>query len=189
MKDLLTPLVAALGAVMLGAALMFAATAGAQETGAAAQEPAGPCETPEHRQFDFWVGEWIVMTGEQVAGTNSVRLLHGGCVLQENWQGTGEGGVSGSSFNIYDRSSGRWHQTWVDASGTLLLLDGGMVDGVMELSGKRATPAGAGTALHRIRWTPNEDGTVRQLWEASSDAGANWGTLFDGLYTRRDAQP
>ena len=189
MKDLLIPLVAALKAVTLGTALMFAAAASAQETGAAAPEPAGPCDAPEHRQFDFWVGEWTVMAGEEVAGTNSVRMLHGGCVLQENWQGTGEGGISGSSFNIYDRTSGRWHQTWVDASGTLLLLDGGLVDGVMELSGQRATPDGAGTALHRIRFTPNEDGTVRQLWEASSDAGASWSTLFDGLYTRRGEQP
>jgi hypothetical protein len=189
MKYLLNPLVAKLNMLTLATALIFAIAASAQETGPTAQAPAGPCAAPEHRQFDFWVGEWTVMTGEQLAGRNSVRLLHGGCVLQENWQGTGEGGISGSSFNIYDRSSGRWHQTWVDASGTLLLIDGGLVDGVMELSGKRAAPDGGGEVLHRIRWTPNEDGTVRQHWEVSSDAGANWSTLFDGLYTRADVQP
>jgi hypothetical protein len=73
---------------------------------------------------------------------------------------------------------------WVDASGTLLLLDGGIVDGAMVLEGERPAPGGKGIVRHRIAWTPNEDGTVRQLWEASQDGGANWSMIFDGLYTR-----
>ena len=150
--------------------------------------PAGPCETPAHRQFDFWVGDWKVTAGERLAGTNSIRRVHGGCALEENWQGAGAGGISGSSFNIFDPASGAWHQTWVDSAGTLLQLDGGMVDGSMVLSGSRPAPSG-GTALHRISWTPNEDGTVRQLWETSLDEGSSWSVLFDGLYVKADAQP
>lgn len=145
--------------------------------------PAAPCDAPEYRQFDFWIGDWNVSAGDQPAGTNSIRPIHGGCALQENWQGTGAGGVSGSSFNIYDRASGRWHQSWVDGSGTLLLLDGGLVEGNMVMSGTR--PAGnGGSALHRITWTPNEDGSVRQLWESSLDGGGSWSVLFDGLYVK-----
>jgi len=150
-----------------------------------ADPPAAPCEAPEYRQFDFWIGDWNVTEGEQTAGTNSIRPIHGGCALQENWQGAGAGGISGSSFNIYDQSTGKWHQTWVDASATLLLLDGGLVHGSMVLSGSRPTPNG-GSARHRITWTPNADGSVRQLWEASQDDGASWGVLFDGLYVKSD---
>jgi len=149
---------------------------------------AGPCDAPEYRQFDFWIGEWSVTADGQVAGANSIRSVHGGCALEENWQGAGAGGISGSSFNIYDRASARWHQTWVDASGTLLQLDGGLVDGSMVLSGSRPAQNGA-TALHRISWTPNEDGSVRQLWETSLDGGGSWSSLFDGLYVRDDQQP
>ena len=152
------------------------------------QPAAGPCDAPEYRQFDFWVGDWNVSAGDRDAGTNSIRRIHGGCALQENWQGAGAGGISGSSFNIYDRATDTWHQTWVDASGTLLLLDGGLVDGNMVLSGSRPAPNGA-KALHRISWTPNEDGTVRQLWETSLDGGASWNVLFDGLYAKAGAQP
>jgi hypothetical protein len=160
----------------------------------AAQEDApaapvtGPCDAAEYRQFDFWIGDWNVTAGEQVAGTNSIHKVHGGCALQENWQGAGAGGISGSSFNIYDQATGRWHQTWVDASGTLLQLDGGLVDGSMVLSGKRPAQNG-GTALHRISWTPNADGSVRQLWEASQDEGGSWSVLFDGLYVKSDPSP
>lgn len=142
---------------------------------------AASCDAPEYRQFDFWIGDWQVFAGERQAGTNSIRPVHGGCALQENWQGAGAGGISGSSFNIYDRATGQWHQTWVDARGTLLQLDGGLVDGAMVLSGSRPAP-NRGTALHRITWTPNDDGSVRQLWETSLDEGASWSVLFDGRY-------
>lgn len=156
---------------------------------AAQEEPAAPaappCSAPEYRQFDFWIGDWDVTSDGQPAGTNRIHKIHGGCALQENWQGAGEGGISGSSFNLYDKATSRWHQSWVDGGGTLLLLDGGLVDGVMTLSGKRPARDGSGMVLHRIQWTPNADGSVRQLWEASKDEGANWNVLFDGLYVRR----
>ncbi|MCW8874067.1 MAG: hypothetical protein OQK01_15770 [Xanthomonadales bacterium] len=160
----------------------------AAQEDAPAGPAAGPCDAPEYRQFDFWIGDWNVTAGEQVAGTNSIHTVHGGCALQENWQGAGAGGISGSSFNIYDQATGKWHQTWVDASGTLLQLDGGLVDGSMVLSGTRPAQNG-GTALHRISWTPNADGSVRQLWEASQDEGGSWSVLFDGLYVKSDARP
>lgn len=148
--------------------------------------PASPCEAAEHRQFDFWLGEWDVTSDGQPAGTNRIEVIEKGCALQEHWQGAGPGGISGTSFNIYDRQTRRWHQTWVDASGTLLQLDGGLVDGVMVLSGERPARNGKGVARHRISWTPNEDGSVRQLWEASQDGGATWNVIFDGLYRPRD---
>jgi len=144
---------------------------------------AAACSAEEYRQFDFWAGEWNVTSAGQPAGTNNIQPVHNGCALQENWQGAGAGGITGSSFNIYDRTTGQWHQTWVDSSGTLLQIDGGMVDGSMVMSGNIRSVDGNSTT-HRISWTPNDDGTVRQLWEASGD-GHTWSVLFDGLYTRQ----
>jgi len=34
-----------------------------------------------------------------------------------------------------------------------------------------------GKLFHRVTWTPNEDGTVRQLWETITDITI----AFDGL--------
>ena len=152
---------------------------------AAAPGPASLCEAPEYRQFDFWLGDWDVSSNGVPAGRNRVESVQGGCVLQENWKGSGVGGITGTSLNIYDRESGRWHQTWVDASGTLLQLDGGLVDGAMVLEGERQSPAG-GVARHRITWTPDADGSVHQLWEASQDDGKTWNVIFDGRYTKAD---
>jgi len=169
---------------LLALILIMPLTVAAQEGGAGDAAPASPCSSAEYRQFDFWIGDWNVSSDGQQAGTNSIHPVHRGCALQEDWQGAGEGGISGSSFNIYDKASGKWHQTWVDANGTLLSLDGGLADGVMVLSGQRPAREGSGTALHRISWTPNADGSVRQLWEVSQDDGGSWSVLFDGLYTK-----
>jgi hypothetical protein len=35
----------------------------------------------------------------------------------------------------------------------------------------------------RITWTPNADGSVRQLWETADSKGA-WSVVFDGTYTK-----
>ena len=36
----------------------------------------------------------------------------------------------------------------------------------------------------RLKLEPNADGTVRQLWETSSDDGKTWAASFDGLYRK-----
>lgn len=171
--------------ILLSMLLLLPLPAIAQDSGDRPDPSAKICDSGEHRQFDFWIGDWDVSSNGKPAGTNSIQSIHDGCALQENWQGAGPGGISGTSFNIYDQATGRWHQTWVDSSGTLLLLDGEMVDGAMVMSGTRPTGDDKGVALHRISWTPNPDGTVRQLWEASTDGGDSWAVLFDGLYTRQ----
>ena len=40
--------------------------------------------------------------------------------------------------------------------------------------------------MQRITWSKNADGTVRQLWESSTDGGTTWTVAFDGTYA---AQP
>ena len=146
--------------------------------------PAPPaCDGEQHRQFDFWLGEWNVSVNGKAAGFNRITLLYGKCALQEDWTSAG-GNFAGGSLNIYDRAKDRWHQTWVDSTGTLLELDGGLVEGKMVLSGQRPGADGSMTT-NRISWTPNADGSVRQHWETSTD-GAHWESLFDGLYVRAE---
>lgn len=140
------------------------------------------CEAPAHREFDFWLGEWDVHTPDgKLAGTNRIESEYGGCVLHERY--STPRGYSGESLNAYDPGRKVWHQTWVDNAGTLLLLEGGFEDGKMVLEGETRSADGK-VVQHRISWTPNADGTVRQLWE-STDAEGRWTTAFDGLYKRK----
>lgn len=148
----------------------------------AAPAAAPPCNTPEHRAFDFWLGEWQVRTPDgKVAGVNRIEREYDGCVLHERY--TTDRGYKGESLNVYDASRKVWHQTWVDNSGLLLLLEGGLRDGKMVLEGSAAGADGK-PVKHRITWTPNADGSVRQLWETTDDKG-QWSVTFDGRYTRK----
>ncbi|MFT3807803.1 hypothetical protein [Arenimonas sp.] len=173
-------------ATLLSTALL-AASVQAQETAPSPPRPPAPpdCKAPEHRQFDFWIGEWNVPAPDgKPPGHSRIESILDGCVILENWQGGS--GYTGKSFNIYNRDTGRWEQFWVDTTGGRLHLIGGIVDGKMVLEGVQAKPnAQTGkTQRERITWTPNADGTVRQHWETSIDDGKTWNTSFDGLYQR-----
>lgn len=146
-----------------------------------AQAPSG-CTDEKSHQFDFWIGEWTVTAGDKVAGTNTIRPILDGCVLQENW--TGARGEAGSSLNHYDPSTGQWRQYWVWRSGTTLEFAGEYSDGRMVLSGESKMKDGK-VARNRITWYANQDGTVRQHWEMSTDDGKSWNSVFDGLYRRK----
>ncbi len=150
---------------------------------AAAQGPQrSPCQAPEHRQFDFWLGEWDVAdsTGTVLARSLITSIL-GGCVIKESYAVL-TGPYKGESYNTWDSRTKRWHQSWVDNGGLLALFDGGLRGNAMVLEGEGADPKGPFRS--RMTFTPMPDGRVRQLWERSSDQGTTWTTLFDGFYKR-----
>ena len=146
--------------------------------------PTPGCSSEVHRQFDFWIGEWEVFNPEgKKVGENTITKVLDGCALHENWKS--ESPFRGNSYNIYDASRGVWHQSWVDNTGTLLQLEGGIKGGAMELMG--VTLSDKGRLLNRIRWTQEEE-HVRQVWQVSQDDGENWNTIFDGLYKLKQQQ-
>lgn len=147
--------------------------------------PPAACSSPEHRQFDFWVGEWTVTNSKgQFAGENHVSVIQSGCVIQESW--VGADGGSGTSFNGYFDGDRKWHQTWVDSRGGRLDLAGGFVGGKMILRGEMpARGEAARRILHQITWEKHGDGRVRQLWQSSPDGGTTWTVVFDGTYAKK----
>ena len=150
---------------------------------AAAQAPPQPtCDGPEYRQFDFWIGEWDVTVQGRPAGRSSITSQEKGCIIHEQW--TGAGGGTGQSMNFYDRIDGKWHQVWVASNGSVLRFRGGLENGSLAYAAEGTRPDGA-KIRHRLVFTPNPDGTVRQHWMSSSDDGQTWQDSFDGLYRRR----
>jgi len=170
-----------------GALLLLAASFGLPAQGGFAQSAAGqrarPCaERPEARQFDFWVGEWDEEVGNKKAGTNSVQLILGDCVVLENWAGAG--GMNGKSFNFYNAAARKWQQTWVDDRGGVLEFAGEFKDGAMRFAGEASRSDGT-KMTQRLTFFPLEKDRVRQLWEQSNDGGKTWAVVFDGVYLRK----
>ena len=167
--------------VLAGLTVLAATTTKSAETLAATPAPPAACSTPQYHEFDFWVGNWVVRDPKgELAGTNDITKIQGGCVLQEHWVDTD--GNTGTSLNVYDARSKRWHQTWVDNQGGLLVLDGGIVDGAMVLTGHRVSREGK-PVVERITWSKMSNGDVRQLWDRSADDGKTWTIVFDGIYS------
>jgi hypothetical protein len=144
--------------------------------------PAG-CTTAQHRQFDFWLGDWQVHAGGKVAGRNRITLVAGGCALLEQWEGAG--GVTGTSVSAYSAADGRWRQWWVDAQGGTLDVCGQWdeASASMRMSGTSVDEGGR-SLQNEITWQRLDDGNVRQRWRTSADKGATWQDVFDGLYRK-----
>ena len=141
------------------------------------------CKSPQHRQFDFWVGTWDVYpTGQnKLVARSVIENLYGGCVIRENWSPAS--GTPGGSLNTYDPEDGHWHQVWMDASNARVMFDGDLVDGKMVLTGpwKGAQKPGQ-VAIVRMTYSREANGAVRQFGQISTDQGTTWKPYFDFTY-------
>jgi len=142
-----------------------------------------PCKySKEARQFDFWIGEWDVKsaTGQQ-AGSSSIQLMLGECVIYENWTSAQPQIYSGKSFNLYNTATGKWMQTWVDDKGAVLeFIDGEYKDNKLVF----VTKPNAKNQITRLTFFNMEPSLVRQLFEVTTDDGKTWTTTTDLYYNR-----
>ena len=137
----------------------------------------------EHKQFEFWIGEWNVQNpqGQQV-GTSSIQRIETGCVILENW--TGAQGGTGKSLNFYDSSLRKWLQTWADSSGGVSEFAGVYKDNAIRFEGESHEPSGA-KIVRRLTFFNLGPDRVRQFSEASYDGGKSWTVDYDFTYIRK----
>ena len=141
-----------------------------------------PCPgDPAYRAFDFWVGDWdVYVDGAKTSAHNRISLELHGCLIHEHWSGGGKG----ESFNYYNANTSKWHQNYVDESGSTVWYEGTLTaPGVMHMEGGYANSNGS-TGLARVTWTSNPDGSVRHFIERSTDDGKTWNVYFDAVYRK-----
>jgi len=165
----------------LTALALIQATAAQTPTPSPAPAKPPACDSEVYAGFDFWLGEWDVYpNGKDTKVADSrIQRLHNGCAVLESWMPLKSAG--GTSLNHYDVDTGIWHQKWVGSSPGAVEFSGGVADGKMVLTGNWPSP-GAPHTLIRMTYTRNEDGSVRQFGEASTDHGISWQTSFDFIY-------
>ena len=147
------------------------------------QESSCNCCTQKHSEFDFWVGDWVVTnpSGQQV-GTNSIDKLQDNCILRENWISS-NGKITGTSHNFYNQKSKQWEQVWIDNVGGNLHLKGNRIGNQMILKSDEELNSQGQPFYHKVTWTLNDDGSVRQYWETITN-GTDTVVAFDGLYKK-----
>jgi hypothetical protein len=149
--------------------------------------PATLCQTPEHAQFDFWVGKWDVYPAnkpDQLVAHSLIERLYNGCAVRENWMPLK--GAGGGSLNSYRPEKKQWEQYWTDSGNELNVYVGGIEDSKMVLTGISRTPNGA-TTSERMIYEKLPDGSVTQTGYTSKDEGKTWGLSYKFIY-RRAAQ-
>jgi hypothetical protein len=148
-----------------------------------AQQQDCACCSPQHSDFDFWIGDWEVFNeaGEKI-GENLIKKLEDNCILNENWKA--ESGNSGKSYNYYDPNSETWNQLWLSNTGNILKLKGRLIEGKMVLKSE-LQKGEKGEYYNQITWTKNSDHSVTQTWEIINQEGKRINTVFTGIYKNK----
>ncbi len=175
-----------MGPLLLGLSC-FSAAGAAQLPPPVPRAPPANCTTAEHRQLDFWVGQWdVYRTGtEALAGRSLIEAVYNGCAIRENWSPFDMN--AGGSLSSYDRAAGIWRQTWVDSTGERIDYRGRIENGHMVLIAERPAPAGQ-RRLTRVTQYP-EDAAIRQIGETSADGGQTWVPSYDYTYRPAGSSP
>lgn len=137
----------------------------------------------------FWVGSWDCYdtTTGKLAGKNTLEFRVGNSVVHESWTSQDKN-YAGESWNIYDRGSNTWKQTWIDSAGSLIqmeaaldheegdeLYEGLMFEGTNTAPGKKATHV-------RMHVRATEDGHVIQTGFESKNRGKTWKQQYEFEY-------
>ena len=143
-----------------------------------AETPAIGIASPD--DFDFWLGEWDADVGSGKRGTNTLRRVLGGNVIEEDFRSED---LQGRSWSVFIPLRKMWVQTWVDDKGSYLLFTGGREpDGRRVLS--QRLPLG-GTGPHRMVFDKITPDAFEWEWQRTEDSGATWKLLWHIDYRRR----
>jgi hypothetical protein len=184
-------IVGASAAVLLGVsavALDSAGQARAAETMALEQTTApATCDTPQHHQLDFWVGNWQVFDAatNQLVAFERVEKHSEGCIVQENltfltdmYRRPGvKYRLAGIGVNRFDGE--HWLQMWADNQWGAIFLrgapdaDGNMVFVTVIPSRKRDV---------KLVYENRPDGTVRILQYVAPAGSGKWVKYGDLIY-------
>jgi hypothetical protein len=156
--------------------------------------PVAACASPEHRAFDFWIGDWDVTIRArakpdgpwgEARGTQHVEWILGGCAISETFRADGPGAPwAGRSYSSWQAAPGVWRQTWVDDSGGYLAFTGGIVDGVMTLVGEPRT-TDAGTVQMRMVFSDVTASSLHWEWQRTTDGWATSTVMMAIDYARK----
>jgi hypothetical protein len=147
----------------------------------------GACDTPQHHQFDFWVGDWQVFDAntQQLVAFDRVEKQSDGCIIQQNlsfltdlYRRPGSKvRLSGISVNRFDGEA--WVELWADNQWGAIAMRGSLDEkGAMVL--KSIIPSRNRDL--KIIWEKHTDGTVRILQYVAPAGSGKWDKYGDLLY-------
>ncbi len=161
----------------------------------AAPSDTSSCNSPEARQFDFWIGSWDInqkilrQDGSwiELKASTTVSPLLNGCALEEHWTGqvqffwlgmTHPEEIKGFSLRYFDTSSGKWNIYWMDTQNPDLgkPFTGNFSEDKGEFYASRETKKGK--QISRIVFSDIKEYSVHWDLSISNDDGKNWKAIW-----------
>lgn len=147
------------------------------------------CDTPQHHQFDFWLGDWQVFDAatHELVAFDRVEKHSEGCIVEQNmtfltdlYRRPGASyRLAGMSVNRFDGEA--WLELWADNQwGAIAMRGSPEASAAMVL--RTITPS-----RHRdlkIVWENRPDGTVRILQYVAPQGSGHWQKYGDLVYRR-----
>jgi len=137
------------------------------------------CDTPQHHQLDFWVGDWQVYDAEtsQLVALDRVEKQYEGCIIQENltfvtdmYRRPGvKVRLAGIGVNRFDGE--QWLQMWADNQwGAIFLRGAPTAEGNMVF----VTVIPSRNRDVKLVYEKHADGTVRILQYVAPAGSGKW---------------
>ena len=180
--------IAAVCAAIAAGSLPGAAPVMAAETQVLEQSStAASCDTPQHHQLDFWVGDWQVFDADthQLVAFDRIEKHAEGCIVQQNLSFITDmyrrPGVKyrfgGMSVNRFDGE--RWIQMWADNQWGAILMYGTVAkDGTLVLT----SVVPSRNRDIKDTWEKQADGSLRNLHFVSPAGSGQWKKYGDLIY-------
>ena len=147
------------------------------------------CDSPQHHQLDFWVGDWQVFDGatNRLVGYDRVQKTYEGCVVEERLtfltdmyrRPNVHVRLGGVALNRFDGES--WLQMWADNQWGAILLRGALnADRNMEFV--TVTPSRHRDV--RLVYKMHTDGVLEILQYVAPAGSGKWNQYGDLIYRR-----
>lgn len=142
-------------------------------------------DDPAHA-FDFWVGQWHLewknREGLLVKGSNTIKKILDGTVIQEFFIDP-HTGFKGTSISVYNKKKKEWHQAWADNRGGFFNFIG-QIEGDRRIFKTRTYKHNPQAPIQRMVFYNITDNHFTWDWQSSTDQGKSWKLLWRIHYTR-----
>ena len=133
--------------------------------------------------MDFWLGDWNCAWGDSVQATNHISRILDNKVIEENFHYS-DGTFIGKSWSMFDSTTSKWRQTWVDNAGAYLVFTGRKEGDTVIFEGDESVTKNGQKNYRRMIFFSIKKDSFEWDWQSSADRH-KWKSLWHISYTRK----